>query len=156
VAALPLKRHLAGADDHEQARELGHVREYGGSPLLTGCAPRAIVNRMVQYQPVDRTLSALADPTRRQILERLSHGSASISELAQPLGMTLTGVKKHVRLLEDAGLVNTRKIGRVRECELGRDRLENLEQWITDYREAVEQRLDRLERLLEQRKGSDE
>jgi DNA-binding transcriptional ArsR family regulator len=107
---------------------------------------------MVQYQPVDRTLAALADPTRRQILERLSRGRASISELAEPLGITLTGVKKHVQLLEDAGLVNTRKIGRVRECELGRDRLEGLEQWIVDYRQAVEQRLDRMADLLEKRK----
>src|SRR3954468_23322995 len=104
---------------------------------------------MVQYQPVDRTLAALADPTRRQIIGRLSHGSASISELAEPLGITLTGVKKHIRLLEDAGLVNSRKVGRVRECELGRDRLENLEQWIVDYRQAVEQRLDRMAELLE-------
>ena len=109
---------------------------------------------MVQYQPVDRTLAALADPTRRQIIERLSQGGASISELAAPLDMTLTGVKKHVRLLEDAGLVTTRKVGRVRECELGGERLEDLEQWITDYRRAVEQRLDRMADLLERRKGN--
>ncbi len=108
---------------------------------------------MVQYQSVDTTLAALADPTRRQIIERLSQGSASISELAAPLGITLTGVKKHVRLLEDAGLVNTRKIGRVRECELGNDGLDDLEQWISDYRRAVEQRLDRMADLLERRKG---
>ena len=109
---------------------------------------------MVQYQPVDRTLAALADPTRRQIIERLSQGGASISELAAPLDMTLTGVKKHVRLLEDAGLVTTRKVGRVRECELGGERLEDLEQWISDYRRAVEQRLDRMADLLERRKGN--
>jgi DNA-binding transcriptional ArsR family regulator len=115
----------------------------------------AILNCVVQYQAVDRTLAALADPTRRQILERLSHGSASISELAQPLGITLTGVKKHVSLLEEAGLVNTRKVGRVRECELGRDRLEDLEEWISDYRRAVEQRLDRMAELLERRKETD-
>ena len=108
---------------------------------------------MVQYQPVDQTLSALADPTRRAIVERLSRGRASISELAEPLGITLTGVKKHVRLLEDAGLVHTRKVGRVRECELGTNRLENLEQWIDEYRQAVERRLDRLAELLEHRKG---
>ena len=111
---------------------------------------------MVQYQPVDRTLAALADPSRRTILERLSHGSASISELAEPLGMTLTGVKKHIRLLEDAGLVNTHKHGRVRECELGTDRLDALDQWIEQYRQAVEQRLDRFGKLLEQRKGTHE
>ena len=109
---------------------------------------------MVQYQPVDRTLAALADPTRRFILERLSRGPASITQLAGPLGITLTGVKKHVQLLEDAGLVNTRKVGRVRECELGRDQLEDVERWISDYRQAVEQRLDRMARLLELRKGT--
>jgi DNA-binding transcriptional ArsR family regulator len=120
---------------------------------LTTMMPRTILNCMVQYQSVDRTLAALADPTRRQILERLSRGPQSISDLAQPLGITLTGVKKHIRVLEDAGLVDTRKVGRVRECELGGDRLENLEQWITDYRQAVEQRLDRMAELLERRKG---
>ena len=108
---------------------------------------------MVQYQAVDRTLAALADPTRRQILERLSRGSASISELAEPLGMTLTGVKKHIRVLEDAGLVDTRKVGRVRECELGSGRLEELEQWIEDYRQAVERRLDRFGEMLERNRG---
>ncbi len=108
---------------------------------------------MVQYQPVDATLAALADPTRRLILERLSRGRASISDLAEPLGMTLTGVKKHVRLLEEAGLVDTHKVGRVRECELGSNRLENLEQWIDDYRNAVEERLERMAELLEKKKG---
>lgn len=112
-----------------------------------------ILNWMVQFQSVDRTLAALADPTRRQILERLSRGPQTISQLAQPLGITLTGVKKHVQLLEDSDLVVTRKIGRVRECELGIRRLEDVEQWITDYRQAVEQRLDRMADLLERRKG---
>src|SRR3954453_20645350 len=109
---------------------------------------------MVQYQAVDRTLGALADPSRRAILERLSRGNASITQLAEPLGMTLTGVKKHVRLLEDAGLVNTRKVGRVRECELGGERLDELERWISEYRQAVEQRLDRMAEMLEKRKDN--
>lgn len=111
---------------------------------------------MVQYQAVDRTLAALADPTRRQILEQLSRGPQTISQLAEPLGITLTGVKKQVRLLEDAGLVNTRKIGRVRECQLGPARLEDLEEWIEQYRQAVEQRLDRFGKLLEETKGNDQ
>lgn len=111
---------------------------------------------MVQYQTVDRTLSALADPTRRAILERLSHGTATISELAEPLGITLTGVKKHVRLLEDADLVASRKVGRRRECELGARRLEDLERWIEEYRQAVELRLDRFGEMLERRKGTNE
>src|SRR3954451_13385589 len=123
---------------------------------LTCSDERAILNSMVQYQPVDRTLAALADPTRRQIVERLSRGSASISELAGPLGISLTGVKKHVSLLEDAGLVNTRKIGRVRECGLGPDRLDDLEQWISDYHQAVEQRLDRFGEMLERRRRNDD
>jgi len=111
---------------------------------------------MVQYQSVDLSFAALADPTRRQILERLGRGSKSISELAEPLGITLTGVKKHIRVLEDAGLVETRKVGRVRECELGPDRLEYVEQWVADYRHAVEQRLDRMAQLLERMKENAE
>ena len=135
------------------------VRSLSCSPLwerLTVFAARRIVNCVVQYQPVDRTLAALADPNRRMIVERLSHGRASISELAEPLGMSLTGVKKHVQLLEDAGLVTTRKNGRVRECELGRDHLEDLERWIDDYRLAVEHRLDRFGEMLDRAKESEQ
>src|SRR4051812_50174518 len=74
---------------------------------------------MVQYsETVDRAFAALADPTRRAVLERLGAGAASISELAAPFGMSLTGMKKHVRLLEEAELVTTEKIGRVRSCML--------------------------------------
>ena len=108
---------------------------------------------MVQYRSVDLSFAALADPTRREILERLSRGPQSISQLAEPLGITLTGVKKHIRVLEQAGLVQTRKVGRVRQCELGPDRLEYVEQWVNDYRQAVEERLDRMAELLERRKG---
>ena len=73
---------------------------------------------------LDSTLSALADPTRRAILERLGQGSATISELAEPTGMSLTGLKKHVRILEDAELVTTEKKGRTRHCRLGPKRLD--------------------------------
>ena len=74
---------------------------------------------MVQYSPtVDRAFVALADPTRRAVLERLGTGSATVSELAEPFGMSLTGMKKHIRLLEEAKLVTTEKIGRVRRCAL--------------------------------------
>src|SRR5579864_652480 len=79
---------------------------------------RAILNPMVQYSTTDRAFSALADPTRRAVLERLVAGSATVSELAEPFGMSLTGMKKHVRLLEEAQLVTTAKIGRVRTCML--------------------------------------
>jgi DNA-binding transcriptional ArsR family regulator len=103
---------------------------------------------MVQHSQIDRTFSALADPTRRQLLERLGRGSASISELAEPYGISLTGMKKHVQVLEDAGLVSTEKVGRVRRCSLGPRRLEDIEQWIGTYRRMLEERLDRFEELL--------
>jgi DNA-binding transcriptional ArsR family regulator len=109
---------------------------------------------MVQYQEIDRTLAALADPTRRSILERLGRqGSASVSELAEPAAMSLTGMKKHLSVLEAAGLVSTEKVGRARRCSLGPKRLEDLQAWIGSYRAMVEERFDRLEELLEQTKG---
>jgi DNA-binding transcriptional ArsR family regulator len=109
---------------------------------------------MVQYQQIDRTLAALADPTRRGILERLGRqGSASVSELAEPAGMSLTGMKKHLAVLEDAGLVSTEKLGRTRHCSLGPKRLEDLQAWMSSYRALVEERFDRLEELLEQTRG---
>jgi DNA-binding transcriptional ArsR family regulator len=109
---------------------------------------------MVQYQTVDRTLAALADPTRRGVLERLGRqGSASVSELAEPAGMSLTGMKKHLGVLEDAGLVSTEKVGRTRHCRLGPKRLEDLQGWMDSYRLTLEERFDRLEEMLEQTKG---
>jgi len=108
---------------------------------------------MVQHQEIDRTFSALADPTRRDLLERLSRGSATISELAEPYGISLTGMKKHVQVLEDAGLVTTQKVGRVRRCSLGPARLEDVEDWIGSYRRMLEDRLDRFGELLERTKG---
>jgi DNA-binding transcriptional ArsR family regulator len=110
---------------------------------------------MVQCSPVlDRSFAALSDPTRRSILLRLGCGEASISELAGGFDMTLTGLKKHVQVLEEAGLVTTRKIGRVRHCQLGPRRLEDVTAWITSYRTMLEQRLDRLEDFLERTKGT--
>ena len=108
---------------------------------------------MVQHQEIDRTFSALADPTRRDLLERLGRGSATISELAEPYGISLTGCKKHVQVLEDAGLVSTEKVGRVRRCSLGPRRLDDVEQWIGSYRRMLEERLDRFGELLERTKG---
>ena len=89
-----------------------------------------ILNQVVQYPQIDRTFAALADPTRRGVLERLAHGSATITELAEPFGISLTGMKKHVRVLEEAGLVTTEKIGRTRHCNLGERRLEDIEEFI--------------------------
>lgn len=108
---------------------------------------------MVQYQVLDRTFSALADPTRREILDRLGRGPASISELAKPSGMSLTGLKKHVRILEEANLVSTHKIGRTRECRLGPEQLEDAVSWIEAYRRHWERRLDRIEAYFESKKG---
>ena len=109
---------------------------------------------MVQYQAtLDHTFSALADPTRRDILERLGRGPATISELAEPYGMSLTGLKKHVRILEEADLVSTEKVGRTRQCRLGPEQLEDAAQWIEMYRSHWDRRLDRLEGYLERKKG---
>jgi DNA-binding transcriptional ArsR family regulator len=108
---------------------------------------------MVQYQKIDRTFAALSDPTRRGILERLGNGSATITELAKPVGISLTGMKKHVRVLEEAELVTTEKVGRARRCTLGPRRLDDVQHWIEDYREMIESRLDRFGELLERTKG---
>jgi DNA-binding transcriptional ArsR family regulator len=108
---------------------------------------------MVQYLEIDRTLAALADPTRRGTLERLARGSASITELAEPFGISLTGMKKHVRVLEDAELVTTEKVGRTRRCSAGPRRLEDLQVWTETYRRMLDERLDRFGELLERTKG---
>lgn len=109
---------------------------------------------MVQYQrQLDQTLGALADPTRRQVLERLGRGSATISELAEPFEMSLTGMKKHIRVLEEAELVTTEKVGRARRCSLGPRQLEDVAEWIDAYRRMLEERFDRLGELLEEPKG---
>jgi DNA-binding transcriptional ArsR family regulator len=104
---------------------------------------------MVQYPEIDRTLAALADPTRREILERLGRGNATITELAEPFGISLTGCKKHVRVLEEAELVTTAKVGRARECSLGPRRLDDIQEWIEMYRRMLDERLDRFGELLE-------
>jgi DNA-binding transcriptional ArsR family regulator len=108
---------------------------------------------MVQYHSLDRTFSALSDPTRRSILEHLGHGPATITELAQPSGMTLTGLKKHIQILEAAQLVTTEKVGRTRRCRLGPGQLDEAARWIQTYRRQWQRRLDRLERHIE-RKGA--
>ena len=104
---------------------------------------------MVQYSiRLDSSFGALSDATRRGILERLGRGSASISDLAESFEMTLTGIKKHVRVLEDARLVRTEKVGRVRTCSLGPRGLEDEQAWIAKYQRMLEERYDHLERLL--------
>jgi DNA-binding transcriptional ArsR family regulator len=102
---------------------------------------------VVQYQTtVDRTFSALADPTRRAVLERLGAGSATVSELAEPFGMSLTGMKKHIALLEAAELVTTEKVGRVRQCTLAPYAFEGINAWLN--------RLDRFAQVVERTKGT--
>jgi DNA-binding transcriptional ArsR family regulator len=109
---------------------------------------------MVQYQrPLDTAFAALADPTRRGILERLGQGGATLTELAEPFDMSLTGLKKHVRILEEAELVTTEKVGRTRRCSLGPRHLEDARRWIEGYQYALDARLDRLGALLERDKG---
>jgi DNA-binding transcriptional ArsR family regulator len=109
---------------------------------------------MVQYaQALDSSFAALADPTRRGVLRRLGHADASISELASSFGMTLTGMKKHVRILEGAGLVATRKVGRVRQCALGSRRLDDAARWIDEYRALWDARLDRFGSALAKRRS---
>jgi DNA-binding transcriptional ArsR family regulator len=107
---------------------------------------------MVKSEGLDRTLSALSDPTRRGILEHLSTGPASLSELAAPSGISLPGLLKHVRILENVGLVETRREGRTRQCLLGPARLNEVSQWVETYRRVWERRLDRLETHLGERK----
>ena len=97
---------------------------------------------------------AIADPTRRQILERLGRGSATITELAEPFGISLTGVKKHVQVLEDAGLVSTEKVGRTRRCRLGPGRLDDARAWMDSHQRMLEERLDRFGELLDRTKGT--
>lgn len=102
---------------------------------------------MVQCQTsVDHAFAALADPNRRAVLERLTAGSATISELAEPFGMSLTGMMKHIRLLEEAELVTTAKIGRVRRCMLVPYAFEGISTWL--------QRLDRFAKVVERTKGA--
>ncbi len=116
--------------------------------------PGRILNHMVQYPAnLDASFAAFADPTRRGILEHLGRREASISELAIAFEMTLTGMKKHVRVLEDAGLVQTEKVGRIRRCKLGPRRLAREAAWIAKYEDMLEARFNRLGEFLERTKG---
>jgi DNA-binding transcriptional ArsR family regulator len=109
---------------------------------------------MVQYSGprLDASFAALADPTRRGVLEQLGHADASITDLAELFGMTLTGMKKHVGVLEQAGLVSTEKVGRVRTCRLGPRRLEEEMAWLEQHRRLWESRFDELDRVVEELK----
>jgi DNA-binding transcriptional ArsR family regulator len=107
---------------------------------------------MVQYAyqaRVGASFAALSDATRRGVLEQLGRGDASISDLAAKFDMTLTGMKKHVAVLEQAGLVATEKVGRVRTCRLGRHRLDEETAWLERYRQSWEARFEALDKVVE-------
>jgi DNA-binding transcriptional ArsR family regulator len=102
---------------------------------------------------LDAAFAALSDPTRRGVLEQLGRSDASISDLADRFDMTLTGMKKHIGVLEDVGLVTTRKVGRVRTCQLGRRRLEEAAAWIDGYRRLWDARFEALDAIVEDLKA---
>ena len=109
---------------------------------------------MVQYsQPrFDTSFAALSDATRRGVLEQLGRSDASITDLAEKFHMTLTGMKKHVSVLEQAGLVATEKVGRVRTCRLGPGRLHEEAEWIERYRQLWDARFNELDKIVEELK----
>jgi DNA-binding transcriptional ArsR family regulator len=104
-----------------------------------------MLNQTATLDPVFR---ALGDPTRREMVERLSHGPATVSQLAEPLDMTLSAVVQHLAILESSGLVRSRKVGRVRTCRLEAPALRSAEDWFSGQRALWERRLDRLAEVL--------
>ncbi len=121
------------------------------STCLTICVAATILKHVLNNvldPELDRVFHALADPGRRLMLERLSQGPASVSELAQPLAMSLAAVLQHVQILEASGLVRSRKLGRTRTCSLQAETLRSAEHWISERRALVERRLDRLGEYL--------
>jgi len=109
---------------------------------------------MVQYSAtrLDTAFAALSDATRRGVLEQLGRTDSSITDLAEKFHMTLTGMKKHIGVLEQAGLVTTEKVGRVRTCKLGLGRLEEEAAWIERYRQLWDARFDELDQVVEELK----
>ena len=123
-------------------------------PLACRLSACYILNRMVQYTKarLDASFAALSDATRRGVLEQLGRSDASITDLAEKFQMTLTGMKKHVGVLEKAGLVITKKVGRVRTCKLGLRQLQEETAWIERYRQLWASRFDELEKVVEELK----
>jgi DNA-binding transcriptional ArsR family regulator len=103
-----------------------------------------MLHQRAEREPVDQVLHALGDPNRRVIVERLSRGPATVSELAQPLPMSLSAVVQHLQVLQGSGLVRSEKVGRVRTCRIEPAALRPVEQWISDRRASWDRRLDRL------------
>ena len=121
------------------------------SRLRSGVGRALILNLMVQYATadLDASFAALADRTRRGVLEQLARSERSITDLADQFQMTLTGMRKHVGVLESAGLVVTRKVGRVRTCRIGNERLDEVAAWIDAYRQLWDERFDELDRVID-------
>jgi DNA-binding transcriptional ArsR family regulator len=114
------------------------------SPLTELTATPIRKHMLNQSAPLDRVFQALADPSRRVIVERLSRGPASVSEIARPLAMSLSAVVQHLAVLEASGLVRSEKVGRVRTCRIEPAALRTAEHWISERRMSWERRLDRL------------
>src|SRR2546423_731729 len=125
-----------------------------GHPLHAANACVTLLNHMVQYSRsrLDGSFAALSDATRRGVLEQLGRANASITDLAAKFHMTLTGMKKHVGVLEQAGLVTTKKVGRRRTCKLGQRRLQEEAAWIERYRQLWKARFDELDKVVEELK----
>ena len=132
----------------------GGNQRYKSLPLLTKVTRFYILNHMVQYSRsrLDASFAALSDATRRGVLEQLGRSDASITDLAERFHMTLTGMKKHVGVLEQSGLVTTEKLGRVRTCKLGPRRLEEETAWLERYRQLWDARFDELDKVVEELK----
>ena len=132
-------------------RTVAAFPDWGMCLPLQVAGSRAILNHMVQYTRarLDTSFAALSDATRRGVLERLGRSDASITDLAQIFHMTLTGMRKHVGVLEHAELVTTEKVGRVRTCRLGPRRLDDETAWIERYGRLWDARFDKLDKVVE-------
>jgi len=122
----------------------GHGRVASGSAEKGGVVGKSRVD-------IDRVFHALGDRTRRAMLDRLSRGPVSVSQLAGPLGITLTAVGQHLEILEECGLVTTEKVGRVRTCRMASAGLDALDGWVREHRTEWERRMDRLGELIDDR-----
>ena len=125
------------------------IGRQGNRPdLLTALPHLRLVKRVLKYSELDLAFQALGDPTRRALVEHLTQGSASVSELAAPLPMSLPAVHQHLKVLEHSGLVRSEKVGRVRTCRLEVTMLATVQDWIEDRRATWERRLGRLDTYL--------